>query len=267
VLNRRRFALKSLAIAGVAAIGISIAPLALAADNVVVFAAASMKNALDDVADAWKDSSGKEATVSYAASSALAKQIEQGAPADIFVSADLDWMKYLSDKGLTRTDSEAKLLGNKIVLIAPKDSKIEADIGRNFPLADLLAGGRLAIANTDSVPAGKYGKQALQSLGVWDSVSGKTAPAENVRAALKLVATGEAPLGIVYQTDAAADPDVRIVGAFPDDSHKPIIYPVAILADSSNADAAAFLKFMESAEAKPLFEAQGFTVLAPEASN
>ncbi|MER2536996.1 MAG: molybdate ABC transporter substrate-binding protein [Rhizobiaceae bacterium] len=238
-----------------------------AQDKVTVFAAASLKNALDNINAAWKADSGKEAAISYAGSSALAKQIEEGAPADVFISADLDWMAYLSDRKLTKKDSETRLLGNRIVLVAPADSTASAVIAPGFDLAALLGGGRLAMANVDAVPAGKYGKAALEKLGVWASVSDKVAQAENVRAALALVATGEAPLGIVYQTDAAADPKVKIVGAFPEDSHPPIIYPVAETAAAKAADAGAFLKYLQSAKARGLFEAQGFTVLVPVASN
>jgi molybdate transport system substrate-binding protein len=258
----------TLAVAGaLIAAMMAIAPAARAADSVVVFAAASLKGALDQVRDAWRADTGKSASVSYAASSALARQIESGAPADIFISADLDWMKYLSDKGLMVERSETKLLGNRLVLVAPADSKIEVRIGKGFDLAGLLGGGRLAIGDTRAVPAGKYAKAALESLGIWGSVEKRTAPAENVRAALKLVATGEAPLGIVYRTDAAAEPGVRIVGAFPEDTHPPIIYPAGLTAASTNADAAAFLDYLRTPKAKELFEAQGFAVLAPAASN
>ena len=210
---------------------------------------------------------GEQVTISYAASSALAKQIEEGAPADVFMSADLDWMKYLSDKNLIKADTEVKLLGNRIVLVAPMDSNVEARIEKGFDLAGLLGDGRLAMGDVKAVPAGKYGKAALESLGVWASVEGKVAQAENVRAALKLVSTGEAPLGIVYQTDANAEPGVKIVGTFPGDSHPPIVYPVAQTADSKDDDTPAFLKCLQSAKAKKLFEAQGFTILAPVASN
>jgi molybdate transport system substrate-binding protein len=240
---------------------------AVAQEKVTVFSAASLKTALDAVNAACEADVGEQATISYAASSALAKQIEEGAPADIFMSADLDWMKYLSDKNLIKKDTETRLLGNSIVLVAPADSKIEATIAENFDLAGLLGDGRLAMANVDAVPAGKYGKAALESLGVWTSVEGKVAQAENVRAALALVAIGEAPLGIVYKTDAAAEPKVKVVGTFPDNSHPPIVYPVAQTADSKDAKTPAFLKCLQSAKAKGLFEAQGFTVLAPVVSN
>ena len=232
-----------------------------------MFAAASLKNALDSINAAWKADSGKEATISYAASPALAKQIEAAAPADIFISADLQWMKYLAEKNLIRTDSEVKLLGNRIVLIAPKDSKVEATIEPNFPLDKLVGDGKLAMADVKAVPAGRYGKAALEALGVWASVEAKVAQAENVRAALKLVAIGEASLGIVYRTDANAEPGVKVLGIFPDNTHEPIIYPVALTASSANPDAAAFLQFLQSAKAKALFEAQGFTFLVATVSN
>jgi molybdate transport system substrate-binding protein len=267
MLTRRRLGGIATALAGLAIMAFACVPAAQAGDKVVVFAAASLKNALDNVGAAWKADTGKEATISYAASSALARQIESGAPADIFISADLDWMSYLSDKQLTKPDTEVKLLGNRIVLVAPKDSPVQAVITANFDLAGLLGDGRLAMGDVKAVPAGKYGKAALESLGVWASIEAKVAQAENVRAALKLVSTGEAPLGIVYATDAVAEPDVKVVGAFPEDSHPPIVYPVGLTAESKNPDAAAFQKYLQSAKAKEIFEAQGFTFLVPVASN
>ncbi|SFT84275.1 molybdate ABC transporter substrate-binding protein [Mesorhizobium sp. YR577] len=266
MFTRRRFGL-ALAISGLAAVFFAAAPAAQAADNVTVFAAASLKNALDNINTAWQADAGKQATISYASSSALAKQIEEGAPADVFISADLDWMKYLSDKKLIKADTELKLLGNRIVLVAPKDATTEATIAPDFDLAALLGDGKLAMGDVKAVPAGKYGKAALEKLGVWASVEGKVAQAENVRAALKLVSTGEAALGIVYATDAVAEPDVKVVGTFPEDSHAPIVYPVGLTAESKNADAEGFVKYLQSAKAKEMFEAQGFTFLAPVASN
>lgn len=229
--------------------------------DVVVFAAASLKTALDEISTAWQRDTGKKAIVSYAASSALARQIEQGAPADLFISADLDWMDYVEQRKLIKSDTRTNLLGNRIVLIAPKDSRVSARIEPGFALAALLGTGRLAMADTNAVPAGKYGKAALEALGVWNTVQDKVAQAENVRAALLLVSRGEAPLGIVYQTDAAADPNVRIIDAFPANTHPAIVYPVALTADSRNADAAALLTYLKSAKARPLFEKQGFTVI------
>ena len=227
----------------------------------VVFAAASLKDALDAVNAKWKEESGKKATISYAASSALAKQMEQGAPADIFVSADEDWMDYLATGKLIKPETRFDLVGNKLVLIAPKDSKLTATIGSGFPLASLLGDGHLAMADTASVPAGKYGKAALEKLGVWDAVKNRIAQAENVRAALSLVSRGEAPLGIVYATDAKADPKVKVLDVFPESTHAPILYPIAITASSTNKEAPAFLSYLKTAAAQSVFETQGFKVL------
>jgi molybdate transport system substrate-binding protein len=238
------------------------APARAQGGDVVVFAAASLKNALDAVNAQWQKETGKSAKISYAASSALAKQIEQGAPAQMFISADLDWMDYVEKKNQIKPESRSNLLGNRIVLIAPKDKAQPIDIKPGFDLAKVLGDGRLSMANVDSVPAGKYGKAALEKLGVWASVSNKLAQAENVRAALLLVSRGEAPAGIVYQTDAASDSSVKIIGTFPEDTHPPIIYPIALTANAS-PDAAAFLAYIRSDKAKPLFEAQGFMVLGP----
>ncbi|MER8502906.1 MULTISPECIES: molybdate ABC transporter substrate-binding protein [unclassified Mesorhizobium] len=248
---------------GLAAMLMVVVPAAYADDKVVVFAAASLKEGLDAVNKACEADVGEVATISYAASSALARQIESGAPADVFISADLDWMKYLSDRKLTKPETEVKLLGNQIVLVAPRDSKVETRIEKGFALAGLVGDGKLAMGDVKAVPAGKYGKAALESLGVWSSVEGQVAQAENVRAALKLVSTGEAALGIVYATDAHAEPGVKVVGTFPAGTHPPIIYPVAQLADSESKDTPAFLKCLQSAKAGELFKAQGFTVLAP----
>ncbi len=238
------------------------------AQGVVVFAAASMKNALDDAAANWAKASGRPAPrISYAASSALAKQIESGAPADLFISADLDWMDYLAKKSLIRSDTRVSLLGNRIVLVGAKASTANVALKPGVDLAALLGSGRLAMGNVDSVPAGKYGKAALEKLGAWDKVREKIAQADNVRAALLLVSRGEAPLGIVYATDAAADPQVKVIATFPEDSHPPIVYPVAVTKDSSGADAQALLTYLRSPAAKPVFEKQGFTVLNKPASS
>ena len=255
-----RLSRRSLA-AVVLAIGLAAGTPASAQDGrVLVFAAASLKNALDDAVKLWQ-AEGKDAKVSYGASSALARQVEAGAPADVFISADTDWMDYLAARKLIRADTRRDLLGNRIVLIAPKASTVSTKIGPGFPLASLLGGGKLAMAQTETVPAGKYGKAALTALGVWSSVEGSVAQSENVRAALLLVSRGEAPLGIVYQTDAAADPAVRIVDAFPADTHPAIIYPAAVTAAAKHADAGAFVAFVRGAAAKPAFVKQGFTVL------
>jgi len=244
-------------------LGAGTAPAAAQNRDILVFAAASLKNALDEAAAQWQRESGKKVVISYAASNTLIKQIEQGAPADMFISADLDWMDYGQQKGLIKPDTRSNLLGNRLVLIAPKDSNISANIQPGFDLAALLKGGRLAMGNVDAVPAGKYGKASLEKLGAWDGVKDKIAQAESVRAALLLVARGEAPLGIVYQTDAAADPTVKIVGTFPENTHPPIIYPIALTKDSTNPDALAFLNFIRSPAARPIFERLGFTVLGP----
>jgi molybdate transport system substrate-binding protein len=233
------------------------------AEDVLVFAAASLKNALDDAVAQWNRQTGKKAVISYGPSSALAKQIEAGAPAQMFISADLDWMDYVSQRKLIKPETRANLLGNRIVLIAPKDSPVSLTIAQDFPLARALGGGKLSMANTDSVPAGKYGKAALEKLGVWPSVQGSVVQALDVRAALQFVARKEAPLGIVYQTDATAEPSVRIVGSFSEELHPPIVYPIALTAGSTNPDALAFLSFLRSSAARPAFEKQGFTVLGP----
>ncbi len=260
MINRRQWVKFAVAAVSVAFLGTAALP-AMAAEKVTVFAAASLKNALDAANAAWAKESGKEATASYAASSALAKQIEGGAPADVFISADLDWMDYLAKKDLIKADTRSNLLGNRIVLVAAKDKAKPVDIKQDFDLSGLLGDGKLAMGEVKSVPAGKYGKAALEKLGVWSSVESKVAGAESVRAALALVSRGEAPYGIVYQTDVTADPGVAIVGTFPAESHAPIIYPIAILAESKNPDAAGYLEFLKSEKAAHFFTEQGFTVL------
>jgi len=253
--------LAAVLIAAVGLVPLTNRPAAAQSSPVLIFAAASLKNALDDIAAQWSKETGKQTKISYAASSALAKQIEGAAPADIFISADLDWMDYVAQRKLIKPESRANLLGNRIVLVAGKDSKAAIKIEPGFGVRALLGDGRLAMANIDSVPAGKYGKAALEALGVWSSVQDRIAQAENVRAALLLVSRGEAPLGIVYQTDAVADPNVKIVGVFPENTHPAIVYPVAVLASSANPDAAAFAAYLRTPVAQPLFEKQGFTVL------
>ena len=229
--------------------------------KLVIFAAASLKDALDEVNAAYQQEKGQETATSYAASSTLAKQIEAAAPADIFISADLNWMDYLAKRNLIKPETRANLLGNRLVLIAPVNSTVKLGIGPNFPLAKALGNGRLAIADPNGVPAGKYGKAALEALGVWSSVADKLAPAENVRATLLLVSRGETPLGIVYQTDAAVDKGVKILGSFPENTHPPIIYPIAVVASSTNPGAARYIAYLKSPAARPIFEKQGFTVL------
>jgi len=233
------------------------------ADGLIVFAAASLNNALDAINAEWRGESGKQAVISYAASSTLAKQIENGAPADLFISADRQWMDYLQQRNLIDPQTRIDLLGNRLVLIAPRDSAVEATIGPGFPLAHLLGEGRLAMADPAAVPGGIYGKAALTKLGVWPTVANRIAAAENVRAALVLVARGEAPLGIVYQTDAAVETQVRIVATFPPGSVPPIVYPMA-LTKTARPDAATFAAYLRGPAAAKVFAAQGFTVFDRE---
>ena len=234
--------------------------------TLTVFAAASMKNALDDVDAAYARKTGIKVVVSYAASSALMKQIEQGAPADVFASADLDWMDYGSRKKVIKNASRLNLLGNRIVLIAPKDSKLgEVAIGPGFDLAGLAGDGRIVTADMQSVPAGKYAKAALDTLGAWQAAAPKLAMTENVRAALALVARGEAALGIVYETDAKVEPNVKIVGRFPPESHPLIVYPVAATV-VAKPEADGYLAFLRSQAAKAIFERYGFTFLVKPTS-
>jgi molybdate transport system substrate-binding protein len=224
-----------------------------------IFAAASLKNALDEIVVGFDKEKNTKAIVSYGASSALAKQIESGAPADIFISADLDWMDYLEKKGLVAPGTRKDLLGNRLVLIAPAKQPMKLRPAPGFPISAALKNGRIALAEPNSVPAGKYAKTAFEKLGVWDQISGKVAAAENVRAALLLVARGEAPLGVVYQTDANSEPNVMVAGVFPADSHPPIVYPVAAL-KGAKAAAAPFLEFLASPASRRVFEKHGFTV-------
>lgn len=228
---------------------------------VVVFAAASLKNALDTIGKDWESKTGNKVALSFAASSALAKQLDSGAPADLFVSADLKWMDWVAERKLIDPASRKTLLGNTLVLIAPKESTFSLKIEKGFKLAEALSDGRLAMGEPKSVPAGIYGQAALTSLGVWEAVSAKVAGAENVRVALAYVARGEAPLGIVYGTDAKSDPQVKVIDTFPADSHPPIVYPVAIAASSTSAEARKFLEFLSGPDAAKVFEGQGFTVL------
>jgi molybdate transport system substrate-binding protein len=229
--------------------------------TVVVFAAASLKNALSTIAKDWETKTGNKATLSFAASSALAKQIESGAPADLFVSADLKWMDWAAERKLINDGSRKTLLGNTLVLIAPQDSTLSLKIEKGFKLAEALGDGRLAMGEPKSVPAGIYGQAALANLGVWDQVSAKVAGAENVRVALTYVARGETPLGIVYGTDAKSEPKVKVVDTFPADSHQPIVYPAALTASSTSPEAKAFLDYLSTPEAAKVFEGEGFTVL------
>lgn len=235
------------------------------AQDLLVFAAASLKNALDEI-NQGQAPGQPGVKVSYAASSALARQVEAGAPADVFISADLDWMDYLQQRNLVRNATRSNLLGNRISLIAPADSKAAITLSAGANLAALLGtDGRLAMGDVNAVPAGKYGKAALEALNIWPQVASRVAQAENVRAALALVARGEAPLGIVYRTDAASEPKVRVVTDFPENTHPPIIYPAAVLAGSKHDAATAYLARLRTSQAAAIFAKHGFTVLPPDA--
>jgi molybdate transport system substrate-binding protein len=231
---------------------------------ILVFAAASLQTALDELAGPIERATGARTRVSYASSSALARQIENGAPAEIFISADVDWMDYLDGRKLVRAGTRVHLLGNRLVLIAGKARPVTLKIDRKFPLAATLGRERLALANPDAVPAGKYAKAALATLGVWDQVASRIAAAENVRAALQLVARGEAPLGIVYRSDAIAETSVVVVDTFPEATHPPIVYPAALLPGASPA-ASSVLEYLKTDAARRVFEKQGFTVPRPGA--
>jgi molybdate transport system substrate-binding protein len=227
------------------------------AADVTVFAAASLTDALKEVGDAYKHDTGNIVVFSFAASSALARQIEASSGADIFVSADTDWMDYLDTRGLIAHASRVELFANRLVLIAPADSRIVLAAKPHFDLAGALGNGRLALADPVAVPAGRYAKAALMSLGVWDAVADKVVPAENVRLALAYVARGEAPLGIVYATDARAEPKVRVVAIFPDNAYPHIVYPAA-LTKEAKPEARAFLAYLSGARAKAIFKKAGF---------
>ena len=231
-------------------------------NGVLIFAAASLQTALDALIAPLERLTGAQVRVSYAASSALARQIENGAPADLFISADLDWMDYLAGKQLIRADSRVNLLGNRLVLIAPTTQSVTLKIAPGFGRAAALGRDRLALADPAAVPAGKYARAALTSLGVWNAVANKIAAAENVRAALLLVSRREAPLGIVYHTDAIADPGVRIGDTFPATTHPAIVYPAALMSGASPA-AAKVLDYLKSNDARAVFVAQGFTTGIP----
>lgn len=244
------------------AAGFAAAQTPAAPEPITVFAAASLKESFDEAAAAYQKATAQPVRVSYAASSALARQIEQGAPADVFVSADLDWMDYLRERKLIDDASRRNLLGNTLVLIAPKTSKAKAvELKPGVKLLPLLGEGRMALALTASVPAGKYARAAFTSLGVWDQLQPKVAEAENVRAALMLVARGEAPLGVVYGSDAKAEANVRVLATFPANTHPPIVYPIARLSASKQPNAAAFVKWLKSPAATAIFRRHGFTAL------
>lgn len=240
-------------------------PLPATAGQITVFAAASLKTTLEQVAAEWQDETGNTAILSFAGSSALARQIEAGAPADIFLSANPGWMDHLAAKGLIRNETRIDLLGNTLVLIGPAGADPLPALGLQTDLAGRLGDDRLAMALVDAVPAGIYGKVALQSLGLWTSVEGQIAQTDNVSAALALVALGETPLGITYATDALAEPGVSILATFPADSHPPIIYPAALTVEGMTPDlAGAFLAYLQSPVARDIFANAGFTSLGAE---
>lgn len=228
--------------------------------DVTVFAAASLKTVLDDIIRDYGARSGKRVQASFAASSALARQIEQGAPADVVITADADWMDYLASRNIVRSDTRRDLLGNAIVVVAPFDGAGALELKPGV-LKGTLKGGRLAMASVATVPAGRYGKAALEKLGLWSEVQGQVAEAENVRAALSFVARAEAPLGIVYATDAAAEPRVKIVARFPAGSHPPIVYPAALTASAKGEEPLRFLKALREPAAAERFQRDGFSLL------
>ncbi|WP_323785699.1 molybdate ABC transporter substrate-binding protein [Thalassovita sp.] len=240
----------------VCTLALMLLPLPGLAGQVSVFAAASLKTALTDVATNWEDQTGHDVTLSFAGSSALARQIEAGAPADVFISANTAWMDHLEQLGLLHQGSRADLLGNQLVLIGPAGA---APLALDDGLVDALDGGHMAMALYQAVPAGIYGKAALEFLGLWSEIAPHVAQADNVRAALALVALGETPLGIVYRTDAQAEPKVSVVATFPQNSHPPITYPVAMLADTRSDDAQSFLDYLSTPVAKAIFQRHGFT--------
>jgi molybdate transport system substrate-binding protein len=235
------------------------APPAMATGRLTVFAAASLQESLDAIAALWTQRSGQPVVISYAASSALARQIEQGAPADVFVSADLEWMDYLQARRLIDPATRVPLARNRLVVIAPAGSgPATLALAANDLAAALGPQGRLALAETTGVPAGRYARQSLEALGLWNAVAGRLAEADNVRAAMAFVARGEAPLGIVYATDAKAEPRVRVVAEIPVAHHAPIVYPAARIVPARAAHADGFLRFLSGPEARAVFERAGF---------
>jgi molybdate transport system substrate-binding protein len=263
-----RVILKKLTLAALGAlVGLLQAPAHAQGQTVTVFAAASLKTALDDVAAEWRKETGKTARISYAASGPLAKQIEAGAPADIFISADVAWMDYAAERKLIKAETRRNLLGNALVLVAPADSKAQPmEIGAQTDFNALLGrDGRLVMGEPRSVPAGAYAQKALTSLGLWDKVKERVAQTESVRATLLFVARGEAPAGIVYRSDAHAEPKVKVLGTFPDSSHAPIVYPIAIIAASSNPDAKAFYDYLATPAASAVFKRESFDALPSDA--
>lgn len=255
------FSFRHTLLASIPALALATTPIQAAADDVMVFAAASLTNALDKVAEAWTAETGHSAVMSYAGSSALARQIQDGAPADIFISASVDWMDEIETSGDLREGTRRDILGNTLVLIAHGQDAAPVTIDENLDLAGMLDGGRLSMALVEAVPAGVYGKAALSALGLWESVEPLVAQSDNVRAALSFVAQGEAPLGIVYATDAAVADNVTIIGTFPEGSHEPITYPAGITAHSTSEVAAGFLDYMTSDTARAIWQEFGFAVL------
>lgn len=254
-----RLSRRNLVLALALSTAIGLPGLAQAAE-ITVFAAASLKTALDAIAADWQKSSGDTVVISYESSGKLAKQIQQGAPADIFISASADWMDKLAKDNLIKADSRKTLLGNTLILVAADKAAAPVTISKDLDLSGLLGDSKLAMGLVDSVPAGQYGKEALTSLGLWSAVEPKVAQADNVRAALKLVDSGEAAYGIVYASDAVSDDKVAVVGTFPEDSHAPIVYPAALTA-TAKPEAEAFLKDLSSEAAGAVFAKQGFAVL------
>ncbi|PIJ48733.1 molybdate ABC transporter substrate-binding protein [Erwinia sp. OLTSP20] len=246
--------------AAVAALSITLAGQAAAADNITVFAAASLTNALQEIAGQYQQGKPVRIVSSFASSSTLARQIEQGAPADLFISADQQWMDYAAEKNTIENNSRYTLLGNDLVLVAAKAEKKPAvTITKQTDWKSLLKGQRLAVGDPQHVPAGLYAKEALQNLGAWDTVSPMLAPGNSVRAALALVERNEAPYGIVYGSDAVASDKVTVVGHFPESSHKPVEYPMAIVKDHDNTSVQAFYRYLKGPQAAAIFKKYGFT--------
>lgn len=236
------------------------------AKDLLVFAAASLKNAAEDIAKAYEASGGGNVTYSFAASSDLAKQIENGAPAVLFISADTKWMDYLAERKLIVGDSRRDLLGNRLVLIAPSDSALTIKLAEGAPLAQSLGDGKLAMADPDSVPAGRYGKASLEALKMWSSVEPSVVRAKDVRATLAFVERGEAAAGIVYATDAMVSKKVRIVDEFPEASHPKIVYPIALIAGQDDAAAHAFYDYLNGDKARGVFLDYGFSIIGASAA-
>jgi len=239
------------------ALSLALAPAAWA-DNITVFAAASLKEALDAVVHAYEANGKDHVTISYSGSNALGRQIENGAPADIFISADEDWIDYVVQRNLALAGSRTNLLANDLVLIAPAASKVQLKLAPGVNIAAALGNGRIALANPDAVPAGKYAKAAFTALGAWSAIEGKVAATDNVRAALALVSRGEVPLGVVYRTDAIVDKGVRIVDTFPAGTHPPVVYPMVRLKRGTSSSVTALLTYLASPEALITFKQFGF---------